>query len=583
MFSQHQHPLRHLAASAALLVVLPLGASPQDVRARGDAAAASAAASAARATARAERMRARLDAKAAGFGDAAGIGAAANYGAYAAYGHAAASLSSSLADLGSLESLSSLQSLQSLQSLESLGTLQDTDGLTSVLGFGDGMRGYGYRTRGLDQGTDSLYRQAREAMNRGDFKRAANLFSQVSRRSGKSPIAGDALYWQAYALYRSGSSSELDSALTALTRLERDYPTASSVGDARTLRVRVCGELAKRGDAACAAEVAAIASTRRTERPERPDRPERPERPERAERSEPPQGCPRDDDDDERVAALNALLQMDSDKALPILERVLARRDRCSAALRRKAVFLVSQKGDARAADILMGAVKNDPDEEVREQAVFWLGQTRDPRAVDMLQQILKTETNDDVLSKAVFALSQHSSERANAIVRDLAQRDGAPLAVREQAIFWLGQQRGGDNAGLLRDLYVKVKEEQLKEKIIFAISQNRAAGNDKFLIDVALDAKEPIEMRKKALFWAGQNRSTSLDDLSALYNKISDREIKEQIIFVYSQRREPAAVDKLMDIAKNEKDKELRKKAVFWLSQSRDPRVPKFLEEIIG
>jgi hypothetical protein len=101
--------------------------------------------------------------------------------------------------------------------------------------------------------------------------------------------------------------------------------------------------------------------------------------------------------------------------------------------------------------------------------------------------------------------------------------------------------------------------------------------------MDLALDQKEDIEMRKKALFWAGQNRSTSMADLATLYDRMNDREIKEQLIFVYSQRREAAAVDKLMDIARNEKDRELRKKAVFWLSQSRDPRVAKFLEDLIG
>ncbi|MFP5354542.1 MAG: HEAT repeat domain-containing protein, partial [Gemmatimonadota bacterium] len=73
------------------------------------------------------------------------------------------------------------------------------------------------------------------------------------------------------------------------------------------------------------------------------------------------------------------------------------------------------------------------------------------------------------------------------------------------------------------------------------------------------------------------------MDDLGSLYTRIGDREMKEQIIFVYSQRRDPLAADKLMEIAKTEKDPELRKKAIFWLSQSRDPRVAKFLEEIIG
>ena len=44
----------------------------------------------------------------------------------------------------------------------------------------------------------------------------------------------------------------------------------------------------------------------------------------------------------------------------------------------------------------------------------------------------------------------------------------------------------------------------------------------------------------------------------------------------------EPAAVDKLLDIARTDPDKDLRKKALFWLGQSSDPRAAKALQDII-
>ena len=76
---------------------------------------------------------------------------------------------------------------------------------------------------------------------------------------------------------------------------------------------------------------------------------------------------------------------------------------------------------------------------------------------------------------------------------------------------------------------------------------------------------------------------SDTLDALTlALYDRMTNRVMKEQLIYVYSQIRATDVVDKMMDIAKNEKDMELRKKALFWLSQSKDPRVAKFLLEII-
>jgi HEAT repeat protein len=95
------------------------------------------------------------------------------------------------------------------------------------------------------------------------------------------------------------------------------------------------------------------------------------------------------------------------------------------------------------------------------------------------------------------------------------------------------------------------------------------------------MNTKEDMELRKQALFWAGQG-GVPIADLAALYDKVPDQELKEQMIFALSQRREPAAVDKLIQIAKSDSNKEIRKKAIFWLSQSKDPRASEFLLQII-
>jgi HEAT repeat protein len=99
--------------------------------------------------------------------------------------------------------------------------------------------------------------------------------------------------------------------------------------------------------------------------------------------------------------------------------------------------------------------------------------------------------------------------------------------------------------------------------------------------VGVARDRAQPIEVRKQALFWAGQG-GAPIADLTSLYTAFDDREMKDQLIFVYSQREEPAAVDKLLDIARRDPDSELRKKALFWLGQSDDPRAAKALQDII-
>ena len=416
---------------------------------------------------------------------------------------------------------------------------------------------------------DSLYRRAREAMNRGNYTQAADLFRQVSDRYPKSPSAPSAMYFRAFSLYQTESVDRMREARDVLKTLQRNYPNAD-LSDANALGTRICGRLAQRGDADCAAEISEKANPNGDARPDRS-----PTRSQNVRCSE--------DDDDERVVALNALLQMDSDRALPILKRVLERRDACSYVLRRKAVFLVSQKGGEEAADILIQTAKNDPDQETREQAVFWLGQVRSERAVPLLEDLLKNSTDKATKDKAIFALSQHRSSRAGQILRDFAERESEDEELREQAIFWLGQNRAEENATYLKTLYGRVKKDALKDKIIFSLSQQRGFGNAEWIMQIALDPKESIEMRKQALFWAGQNGGASTESFASLYDKMTDAEIKEQLIFVLSQRsRDGKALEKLMDIAKTDKDKEMRSKAIFWLGQSRDPRAVKFLEDLI-
>ena len=180
-----------------------------------------------------------------------------------------------------------------------------------------------------------------------------------------------------------------------------------------------------------------------------------------------------------------------------------------------------------------------------------------------------------------MFALSQHGSARASQALRTYAERPDLPVDVREKTIFWIGQSGGAENEAYLRELYGRLKEESLREKVLFSVSQAGGAENGRWLLGIAKDVKQPLELRKRALFWAGQG-DAPVADLTALYGAMPDREMREQLIFVYSQRDETAAVDKLLDIAKRETDVDLRKKALFWLGQSDDPRAAKALQDII-
>ncbi|HUF76593.1 MAG TPA: HEAT repeat domain-containing protein, partial [Longimicrobiales bacterium] len=398
----------------------------------------------------------------------------------------------------------------------------------------------------------ALYREAREALSRDDLAAAAARFERIRSEHPSSMYVPDSYYWQAFALYREGSRSSLQAAQRLLRMQASDHASASTRADASSLLVQVDARLAGRGDAQAAASVAQQAA------------------------------APCDGNDDVRLAALSALMNMNAERALPILQELLRDRDACSAELREQAVFIIAQSRGDEAVDILLDlAHRNpDPDPDVREQAVFWLHQVRTPEALAALRAILEESDDEDLQEQAIFAISQRPNDAAAMqVLRDYAERADGPAELRQKAIFWIGQTGG---TAYLQELYGRLTDPELREAAIFGIAQGRGAESRAWLLELARSASEPVEVREEALFWAGQSGGLTVAELRTFYDAAQEPEMKEQAIFVASQSRGPEMVDFLMEVAESDDDPEMREQAVFWLGQSNDPRVPEFLLGLI-
>jgi HEAT repeat protein len=405
---------------------------------------------------------------------------------------------------------------------------------------------------------DSLWRAARAALNANDAAAAARMYRQIRTESRftRSEYRAAAFYWEAFARHRIGTVAEMRSAGEILQQLRRTHPRYENMGEVDRLASRIDADLAGRGDASAGQRASASAAQAAATQ------------------------CP---DQEMRIAALEALITMPAESAMPLLAQVMSRRDECNAPLREKAVFLISQKRTPQAEELMLAAVR-DPSAKVRQQAVFWLSQVDTDRAVNALEEIVRNPGDDArVLEGAVFALSQHKSARAAQLLRDMVSRSDVPAQSRKAAIFGLSQRRDEETGAYLRSLYPSLTDAALKDAVIFAVSQRRDQASADFMLGIALNEREPLEARKQALFWAAQQRTLPLERLGELYDRMPSREMKEQIIFALSQRREPPAVERLIEIARRERDVELRKQAVFWLGQSRDPRAARFLAELIG
>ena len=120
-----------------------------------------------------------------------------------------------------------------------------------------------------------------------------------------------------------------------------------------------------------------------------------------------------------------------------------------------------------------------------------------------------------------------------------------------------------------------------MRKKVLFSLSQMRGVGNDRWLLNIALDTANSEDLRGHALWTAGQ-AGIAGSELVTVYDRITETEVKEKLIWVLSESHDRVATDKLVEIAKSDSDREMRKKALFWLGQKNDPRVRQIIVDIL-
>lgn len=407
-----------------------------------------------------------------------------------------------------------------------------------------------------DDPADSLYRQARELLNRGEWRRAVNTFKEIPTKFPNSSYVPDALYWQAFALYRIGSGSELREALQLLEAQRSKYPNARTQSDASALRTRIRGALAARGDASAAEQIARTAS-------------------------DSAQRCDQEDIA-VRAEALNALTQSDPDGAAPVLQRVLARRDECSTMLRRNAVFILgSKRRDAAATATLIQVAKTDPSVEVRASAIEWLSRLPGNEALATLEELSRNGDDERIQRVAVRALAMHPSDKARQLVRNIIERNETPERLRIEALSAFDKERvNADDIAWLRTFYSRTDNPKIKQRVLSTLGRVGGPDVDQWFLTMMRNTDESSETRITALRRVG--KSLAIGDLAKLYEASAERPIREELIGIFANRADNEATDKLIEIVKTGTDPNLRRMAISALSQKKDARTMKFLLELV-
>ena len=410
---------------------------------------------------------------------------------------------------------------------------------------------------------DSLYRVARETLIRGEYRRAAQMFSDIVKRYPKSEYVASCTYWEAFARYRSGSTEDLNLALNILNESRATLATLRTNQDAQVdvnaLRARVLAALASRGNDRARDEL------QREFREQSSCDPE-----EMAVKAE----------------ALGALGQMDAASAMPVVKKILARRDECTKELRRRALYVVGRQNGPEATSIILDVARNDTESSIRAEAMRWLPRVAGDNAVPQLEEMLRTSTDEATQRSIVNTLNAMDSERSRRAVRAIIERADASERVRQEAISSFLRERNdrqptSEDQNYIRGLYSKLESARLRDAVLQSLSRVESTENQQFMMGIVRNQNETPSLRAAALSRLGRMESVSVADIAKVYDVADTRSLREQVIYGLSQRKENQAVEKIIEIARKDTDPQIRRAAINALSRSNNELAKKFLADM--
>jgi hypothetical protein len=454
---------------------------------------------------------------------------------------------------------------------------------------------------------DSLWRAARDRINRRDYESASRLFARIhtQERYRRSAYRADALYWHAFALNRVGTRDAVRESLELLGRLIREYPEDSRHADTNglltTVQVRLSEmgnldarqqvratavdevriatnvESAIRADAARAAEIAVTVPPREV-RIEPGRNVDRVTQLDAIVATGPPSlrdvqivdgvvvGSPDDarivtwglpanrlstlspqcarDESEIQLIALNSLVRMDTAAAMPVLREVMARRDGCSAPLRQSAMTIIARVRNPEAERILTETARSDPDTGVRRTALVYLSSRNEEQAVGIAAEALRSAGDAEEQQWALQALARMRTDLAWSVVRDYAARSDLPPDTRRSAIAILSGSNDTTNTAFLRSLYGRVGDDrQLKEAILMSSAFRRGAVDPEWLFTIAQDANEEDRIREYAVMALSRSDAVGTPRFVTLYDRSEDKRIKLALLRVLADRAETETV----------------------------------------
>jgi HEAT repeat protein len=316
-----------------------------------------------------------------------------------------------------------------------------------------GMKGWNF-----EYGSDA-YAQGKSALDNYSYEKAIEKFDKVINGKTASSHADGAYYWKAYALNKLGKRDE---ALAALAELSKQFPQSGWLNDAKALQAEV--QQAK-------------------------GQPVSPEN---------------QSDEDLKLYAINALINSDADRAVPLLEGLLGN-PKMSPRLKERALFVLAQSRSDKAHEIVGRYAKGGSNPDLQLTAVRYLGSYRSKESRQLLSEVYGSVSDVNV-KRAVLRSFENSRD-----IDDLTKiaRSEQNVELRREAIRQLGNIRDDQSVANLVAIYGSESDREIKTEILSSLRNQQAA---KQIVDCARKETDP-ELKKTAVRYLSEMRSPAATD----------------------------------------------------------------------
>lgn len=385
----------------------------------------------------------------------------------------------------------------------------------------------------------SLYDRGQSLLSQRQYEQAIAQFDKAIAAKG-TRIDG-ALYWKAFAQFKLGRAGDANA---TLGELQKSFKESKYLPDAKALEA----EIKRTGGQAA--------------RPEN------------------------EDDEDLKLLALQGLVNSDPERAIPLVQGVIASAG--SLKLKDRALYVLALSSSPQAHTILVNTAKNGtPD--LQTKAISYLGVNRGRDGVRTsiaeLVDIYNASQNDSVKRAVISAIGTAGGRNVFVTSGNLTYAGPGQNVVRAQAeVVRNGAARAEAAAPAnteaqtaLWSIYQKESSKDLKSQVLTTLGSMGAYDR---VIDVAKSEKD-ADLRAAAIRSLGNMRmDKSGAALAELYPSLPDANTKKSAIHALANQNNAEA---LIAIARKETDRELKRTIVERLANMpKNKAAQDYLMEII-